>query len=305
MAKFEFTVDTKPMAEEISSVSKHVNVTTGAVVAMTTAVVLAEEKAADHVCSNVNRGFYSLIRSQISQKTAKLQSEVDSHLIQLMQQKKALMAIKGRMNRDYSMIAKRYLKLFNGLNANLKQRVFELDKPTINFAVKEVDQFSNRTKYLTATIPVSQLESLKGSQEMLAANLKLRGYNVIGSMKSFLLEMNTQKKLTDRILIKDVNYRDSAVLYIPIAISEKSLNNKDFGYDVLLSNRLLDYYTKSAISNTVMEKLEQFTWQDETTNTEEIKSEYVKLVAESPQTNRVKELAMKLFTTNAYQTIKS
>lgn len=305
MAKFEFTVDTKPMAEEISSVSKHVNVTTGAVVAMTTAVVFAEEKAADHVCSNVNRGFYSLIRSQISQKTAKLQSEVDSHLIQLMQQKKALMAIKGRMNRDYSMIAKRYLKLFNGLNANLKQRVFELDKPTINFAVKEVDQFSNRTKYLTATIPVSQLESLKGSQEMLAANLKLRGYNVIGSMKSFLLEMNTQKKLTDRILIKDVNYRDSAVLYIPIAISEKSLNNKDFGYDVLLSNRLLDYYTKSAISNTVMEKLEQFTWQDETTNTEEIKSEYVKLVAESPQTNRVKELAMKLFTTNAYQTIKS
>jgi hypothetical protein len=305
MAKFEFTVDTKPMAEEISSVSKHVNVTTGAVVAMTTAVVLAEEKAADHVCSNVNRGFYSLIRSQISQKTAKLQSEVDSHLIQLMQQKKALMAIKGRMNRDYSMIAKRYLKLFNGLNANLKQRVFELDKPTINFAVKEVDQFSNRTKYLTATIPVSQLESLKGSQEMLAANLKLRGYNVIGSMKSFLLEMNTQKKLTDRILIKDVNYRDSAVLYIPISISEKSLNNKDFGYDVLLSNRLLDYYTKSAISNTVMEKLEQFTWQDETTNTEEIKSEYVKLVAESPQTNRVKELAMKLFTTNAYQTIKS
>ena len=305
MAKFEFTVDTKPMAEEISSVSKHVNVTTGAVVAMTTAVVLAEEKAADHVCSNVNRGFYSLIRSQISQKTAKLQSEVDSHLIQLMQQKKALMAIKGRMNRDYSMIAKRYLKLFNGLNANLKQRVFELDKPTINFAVKEVDQFSNRTKYLTATIPVSQLESLKGSQEMLAANLKLRGYNVISSMKSFLLEMNTQKKLTDRILIKDINYRDSAVLYIPIAISEKSLNNKDFGYDVLLSNRLLDYYTKSAISNTVMEKLEQFTWQDETTNTEEIKSEYVKLVAESPQTNRVKELAMKLFTTNAYQTIKS
>lgn len=305
MAKFEFTVDTKPMADEISSVSKHVNVTTGAVVAMTTAVVLAEEKAADHVCSNVNRGFYSLIRSQISQKTAKLQSEVDSHLIQLMQQKKALMAIQGRMNRDYSMIARRYLKLFNGLNANLKQRVFELDKPTINFAVKEVDQFSNRTKYLTATIPVSQLESLKGSQEVLSANLKLRGYNVIGSMKSFLLEMNTQKKLTDRILIKDVNYRDSAVLYIPIAISERSLNNKDFGYDVFLSNRLLDYYAKSAISNTVMEKLEQFTWQDETTNTEEIKSEYVKLVAESPQTNRVKELAMKLFTTNAYQTIKS
>ena len=54
---------------------------------MQTAVIIAEEKAADHVCNNVNKGFYSLIRSQISQKMAKLQSEVDSHLMQLVQQK--------------------------------------------------------------------------------------------------------------------------------------------------------------------------------------------------------------------------
>ena len=65
MATFNYTVDTKPMAEEISSVSRHVNVTTGAVVAMQAAVIIAEEKAANHVCNNVNKGFYSLIRSQI------------------------------------------------------------------------------------------------------------------------------------------------------------------------------------------------------------------------------------------------
>ena len=80
MATFNYTVDTKPMADEMRSVSRHVNATTDAVVAMQTAVIIAEEKAADHVCNNVNKGFYSLIRSQISQKMAKLQSEVDSHL---------------------------------------------------------------------------------------------------------------------------------------------------------------------------------------------------------------------------------
>jgi hypothetical protein len=303
MTKFEFTVDTKPMADEISSVSRHVNVTTGAVVAMKTAVVLAEEKAANHVCDNVNRGFYSLIRSQISQKTAKLQSEVDSHLIQLMQQKKALIAIKARMNRDYNMIAKRYIKLFNGLNTNLKQRVFELDKPTINFAVKEVDKFSNRTKYLTATIPITQIESLKNSQQILSSNLKSKGFNVIGSMRGFLMEMNTQKKLTDRILIKDGRYRGNAVIYIPIAISEKLLSGKDVGMEVTLSNTLLDNYTKSEITNSVMESIPQLNWKDENEMFAEVKSEYVKLVSETSKSERVKELAMKLFLSNNYQTI--
>ena len=85
MATFNYTVDTQPMADEMSSVSHHVNVTTGAVVAMQAAVIAAEERAADHVCSNVNKGFYSLIRSQISQKLAKFQSEVDSNIIQLVQ----------------------------------------------------------------------------------------------------------------------------------------------------------------------------------------------------------------------------
>jgi flagellar biosynthesis/type III secretory pathway chaperone len=303
MTKFEFTVDTKPMADEISSVSRHVNVTTGAVVAMKAAVVLAEEKAANHVCNNVNRGFYSLIRSQISQKTAKLQSEVDSHLIQLMQQKKALIAIKARMNRDYNMIAKRYIKLFNALNSNLKQRVFELDKPTINFAVKEVDKFSNRTKYLTATIPITQNESLKNSQQILSSNLKSKGFNVIGSMKGFLMEMNTQKKLTDRILIKDGRYRENAVIYIPVAISEKLLNGGDSSLEVTLSNTVLDNYTKSEITNSVMESIPQLNWKDDSDIFAEVKSEYVKLVDETTKSERVKELAMKLFLSNNYQTI--
>ena len=85
-----YTVDTKPMANEIKNVSSSVSKTTIAVAAMQTAVILAEEKAtqkvllaeekaANLVCSNVNKGFYSLIRSQISQKMAKLQLRLFLH----------------------------------------------------------------------------------------------------------------------------------------------------------------------------------------------------------------------------------
>jgi len=303
MATFNYTVDTKPMAEEMRSVSRHVNATTGAVVAMQTAVIIAEEKAADHVCNNVNKGFYSLIRSQISQKMAKLQSEVDSHLMQLVQQKNALLSIKNRMQKDYNMIASRYIKLFNGLNSNLKQRVFELDKPTIDFAVKEVDKIYNRTKYLTATIPIAQLESLTASQKILASNVKYRGLNVINSMRSFLFEMNTQKKLTDKILINDGRYTETATLYIPILIYECNRDKTDAGVEISVSDIELDNISKSAIKNTAFAELNQIEWQAKSTPNAEVQSEFSKLVSSSSKSQRVKDMAMKLFQSNNYQTI--
>ena len=299
MATFNYTVDTKPMAEEIKSVSRHVNVTTGAVVAMQAAVIFAEEKAADHVCNNVNKGFYSLIRSQISQKMAKLQSDVDSHLMQLVQQKNALLSIKNRMQRDYNMIAGRYGKLFNGLNANLKQRVFELDKPTIDFAIKEVDKVSNRTKYLTATIPITQLESISLSQRIVASNIKHKGLNVIKSMRSFLFEMNTQKKLTDQILINDNKYTETATIFIPIVIFECNRDKTDSkNVEITISDVELDNLSKSAIQNTA----NRVEWSQKTIPNSEIKSEFSKLISSSAKSQRVKDLAIKLFHSNNFQT---
>ena len=303
MATFNYTVDTKPMADEMRSVSRHVNATTDAVVAMQTAVIIAEEKAADHVCNNVNKGFYSLIRSQISQKMAKLQSEVDSHLMQLVQQKNALLSIKNRMQKDYNMIASRYIKLFNGLNSNLKQRVFELDKPTIDFAVKEVDKVSNRTKYLTATIPIAQLESLAASQKIVASNVKYRGLNVIKSMRSFLFEMNTQKKLTDQILINDGRYTETATVYIPIVICECNRDKTGTGIEISVSDVELDNISKSAIKNTAFAELNQIEWQAKSLPNTEVKSEFSKLVSSSSKSQRVKDMATKLFQSNNYQTI--
>jgi len=302
MATFNYTVDTKPMADEMRSVSRHVNATTGAVVAMQTAVIIAEEKAADHVCNNVNKGFYSLIRSQISQKMAKLQSEVDSHLMQLVQQKNALLSIKNRMQKDYNMIASRYIKLFNGLNSNLKQRVFELDKPTIDFAVKEVDKVSNRTKYLTATIPITQLESLAASQKIVASNVKYRGLNVIKSMRSFLFEMNTQKKLTDQILINDGRYTETATVYIPIVICECNRDKTDGGIEISVSDVELDNISKSAIKNTVLAELNQIEWQAKSTPNAEVKSEFSKLISSSSKSQRVRDMATTLFQSNNFQT---
>lgn len=305
MAYIDCVVDTNPMAAEISSVSNHINGTTTAVVAMQTAVVLAEKKAADHVCDNVNKGFYTLIHSQISQKIAKLQSDVDSHLMQLNAQRKQLLSIKNRMERDYNMISRRYLKLFNGLNQNLKQRVFELDKSTVDFAVREVEKVSNRTKYLTATVPVSQLESLAASQKIIASNVKFRGFKVINSMTHFLDDMSEQKKLTDRILLEKSNVENSN-LSIPVVISEYNFDKSDSkSIDVVVDKEELSKQVQSTIKNAISLSVENIEWQAAKEIDKEVKSEFGKYLSNSNSSNRIKDLTNKLFMANNFQIIKN
>ncbi|MBP9795042.1 MAG: hypothetical protein KBD42_03345 [Chitinophagales bacterium] len=303
MATFNYTVDTGPMAEEIGNVSKHVNGTTGAVVAMRTAVIIAEEKASDLICDNVNRGFYSLIRSQISQKVAKLQSEVDSHLMQLVQQKNALLNIKNRMQRDYNMISGRYIKLFNGLNANLKSRIFALDKPTINFACNEIDKISNRSKYLTATIPISQIESISVSQKIIASNIKHKGMYVLNSMKLFIHDMNLQKLLNEQILIEDKDLKSIGNVFIPIAIIENNRGpSNQYNVEVIVTNNELNNNVRSEIINKLYSDFNKLNWAPGKTASSEVSMEYNKLVIASTKSVRIKELTLKYFQTNNYQT---
>lgn len=305
MASFSYTVDTSPMANEIRGVSKSVNKTTTAVVAMQTAVIIAENKAANHVCTNVNNGFYALIRSQISQKIAKLKSDVDSLFMELVQQKKALLDIKKRMEHDYHMITSRYVKLFGALDTNLKNRVFELDKPTFNFAYKDINRSSNRTRYLTATIPIAQLESISISQRIVASNVKQKGLGAIASLKRFLAEMNDQRKLTDRILIDDKRFSGSSSMqFVPVVICECVRDRiTDQQVEITVPEIELDHTAGSAIKNTIYSELPGLAWVQRSAIDPEVTSEFSKFLSNSAKSQRIKDVAMYLFHANVYQTI--
>jgi hypothetical protein len=306
MASFNYTVDTQPMAAEISSVSNHIKGTTAAVVTMQTAVIGAEERAADHVCTNVNKGFFTLIRSQISQKMARLQSDVDSHLMQLNQQRKQLLAIKGRMERDYNMISNRYMKLFNSLNANLKQRIYELDRPAMDFSMREMDKASNRTKYLTATVPLSQLESLAMSQKIVASNVKYRGFKVIGSMTNFLANVNDQKRLTDRILLSHSPFATNNTLFVPVVIDEYVIDKSDSrATSIIVNDTMLGGSKQSAIKNAISSDLRNIEWQSADKIDSEITSEFSKLQSVSKASQRVKDLTWRLFSASNFQVLKN
>jgi len=294
-------VTTEPMAREISGVSKTVVGTTAAVVAMQTAVVNAERQASNKICQNVNKGFYSLIHSQISQKIAKEQSEVDSLLMQMAVQVKQLREIRNRMERDYRRISATYRKLFGSLNQSLKNRIFELDRPVVDFSVKEVGKISNRPLNLVATAPFMQSESLTESQKIVSANVKKRSVAMLEFIKRFLLESRHQKEVTESVLYKKQMTLDTSALNVPAVICESITDvSENKNIKISLPQEVLSGYAKSQIKNSLYSNIPGIKWENGQAN-DMIKSEFSKLNSSSVSSERIKKTAMELFNKNEFQ----
>ncbi|MBR1798682.1 MAG: hypothetical protein IJ761_08230 [Bacteroidales bacterium] len=303
MASIDCVVDTQPMAREIDKVSHNVNQTKNAVIAMQMAVIQAEKEASDHVCSKVNLGFYTMIRSQISQKMAKLQSDVDSLLMQLSYQQKQLMAIKMRMERDYNMLLVRYNKLFNGLNQNLKQRVYELDRPTMDFAENQVEHITNRTKLMTATVPLGQTESVSQSQKILASNAKYQSKRVIDSMTRFLSDFNEQRQLTSTILLE--GKAQNGEWSVPVIVMQSNVDKNGTLVDrVLVNENAMSTSMQQAVRNTFSATSDGLEWKTATQPDKETSNEFAKLVERSNLSDRVKNLVSEMYRNNNYATLK-
>lgn len=214
------SVDTTPMAEEMHSVSNHVMGTTAAVVAMQSAVIAAEAQSANKVCSNVNRGFFTLVQSQISQKIASKQSRVEALLLQLSQQKRQLISIKTNMEREYGRIAERYLKIFTSINKELENRIRQVDQPVFELVNKHMATSSNRMNSLTSWVVTSQTEGIEQSQQILVSKMKRNAQVALEQSTDFLAQIGEQRVLIDKILIFNPKGNDENTCQIPVAICE-------------------------------------------------------------------------------------
>ena len=218
MGNFNITVDTDQMAHSIDGVSSHVNAVTAAVVGMQAAVLTAETAAANRICKQVDQGFFALVRSQITQKIAARQSVVDSRLLEMRQQGQALAAIKGRMERDYQMIAARYVRLFHSIDHSLRSRVLELDKAVSQLVNRELERIRIRLVSLQAQVPIHQLETVHSTQVVSVSQTKANAYRAIRAMHSFLSDSSRQAALLESILFDAAP--GSGLCYVPLLVLE-------------------------------------------------------------------------------------
>lgn len=302
---FDCVVDTTEMANSMKSVKGHVDTTTGAVVAMKGAVLQAEEEGARLVCKKVNQGFFSLIHSQISQKMAAMQSQVDAKYIRLNQQTKQLLGIRRRMERDYQMICARYAKLFGAINRNLRQRVVELDRPVMDFATTEADKVANRPNQTVACVSLGQSENVKTSQHIAASSLKKRAADTITSIRSFIAASNRLQAVTSRILLPRRTDDSLKLLVAPVAVLESTFDaSGNTVTHTFVSDLPMPESARSAVEHRVTDDIRsgQLQWKETSAINPEVVSRFRELVASSSLSRRRRDTMLRLFDAHNFQT---
>ncbi len=303
-------VDTVPFDHSVDKCNTNVNLLTTAVVATETAQVASINKNSQKVADTIIGGFFGYIRSEISQQVAELSQQIDAQIMHLRELAQSCVAKKKQMENDYNRISGRYFKIFNDLNHELDNRVYELDKPTFVFK-KETDSQKNRTSGndLVGTVAIFGSEC-GGLQSKLSASIaKKRALDTLNQAKIFLWQ---QKKLNHTIQQSMLNENDSSRKYSPVCLietsNEKKLTDKKlFTSDYIAG--LQDHSVKKELTEQFSESSGAFgpipaSYRDHLSlylNTE-INKAYA---ASNPHDTRVKDMIRKLADLGSIAVIKS
>ncbi|WP_298584208.1 hypothetical protein [uncultured Prevotella sp.] len=288
------------MAAELQSVSNHVKGTTAAVVTMQTAVIAAENKGANKVCSNVNRGFFTLMRSQISQKIANKQSRVEALIMQLGQQKRQLLSIKTNMEREYGRIAERYLRIFTSVNKELESRIRQIDQPVFELVNKHMMTSSNRMNALSGWVTTSQAEGITQSQQILVSKMKHNAQVALEQSTEFLSQIGEQRVLTGKVLISNPMGNESKTCQIPVVIWETLNDNSGIPRTEVNTPEALAKIHSDQINNVIRES-ETLPWGEDQSSM--VAEEFMSIVDSSASTPRVKDMIKKMFASSDYKTV--
>ena len=294
------SVDTAPMAAELHSVSNHLKGTTAAVVTMQMSFLSAENKGANKVCSNVNRGFFTLIRSQISQKIANKQSRVEALIMQLGQQKKQLLSIKTNMEREYGRIAERYLRIFTSINKELESRIRQIDQPVFELVNKHMMTSSNRMNALSGWVTTSQVEGITQSQQILVSKMKHNAQVALEQSTEFLSQIGEQRVLTGKVLISNPMGNESKTCQIPVVIWETLNDNSGIPRTEVNTPEALAKIHSDQINNVIRES-ETLPWGEDQSSM--VAEEFMSIVDSSASTPRVKDMIKKMFASSDYKTV--
>ncbi len=301
-------VDTKPFDKGVSNVNSNIDLLTGAVVASEAAQVASIHENSKKVGGTIVNGFFSYIRSEISQQISELSQNIDSQLMHLKELSKAVQSKKFQMKNDFERISSRYIKIFDELNSELSNRIYELDKPTFLFK-KETDKQAIRSvsNDLVNTATIFGFENSDLHSKISTSIAKKRAYDTILKARKFLSEQNVLNKTIHRSML---NENLDGFKFAPICFVETQNNINQLDKEIFTEeyiNYLGDDHAKEYLLNQFSSKSITWTAMESELN-ENIKmffnSELVKNYdAIDSHSVRVKEIITKLSSSNSINVI--
>lgn len=299
-------VDTNPFDRSVEHCGNNVNLLTGAVVATEAAEIISIEKNSKKVADTIVGGFFSYIRSEISQQISELTLNIEAQLMHLKELAQSCLDKKKQMEGDYFRISSRYVKIFDDLNNEISNRIFELDKPAFLFK-KETDNQKIRTSDndMVNTVAIFGLESSFLQSQIRTSVAKKRALDTLRTAKLFLWQQNN---LNTTIQQSMLNESVSGSIFTPVCFVETNTADKQISRSIYAA----EYLSVLNNKNNKTELIEKFTSNKITLDklppdeqkkislyfNEELN---IKSIANDQHAVRVREMIQKLASTNSNQ----
>ena len=301
MADFNITVDTQPMADSLDYVNSNVRDVTNSVVAMQSAVVIAQQRASEQIWQNVDTGFFLLMKSQFDQKIAAVSSKMLSTM-QLMETFKGdIDKIMVIMQDDYERIKARYFKHFSSLDKALETRIHELDKRAYEISRNyKMSQFKTGSEVIKAICYSNDTQMVNVKQTN--ATVKSKSTKSIGVMAENVIE---QMKYSDSVqsILKEIEFEKPSEEYVPVIFSETdSMMSEDSSVKNIVTSTEAAFSVNSKYLTQLKEKSESFSWKDiNDTEFEPIKRSFQQKVNAEISDERVAREMLRLFDESKWQ----
>lgn len=295
MSDFNITVDTSPMADSLDYVNSNVRDVTASVVAMESAVVVAQQEAANHICRNVDSGFFLLMKSQFDQKIAAVSSEMLSKMQLLETFKNEIDKIMAIMQDDYERIKLRYEKHFSSLNQALETRIHELDKRAYEISRNyKLSQFKSGGEVIKAICYGDDTQLINVRQA--SAVVKNRSAKSIAVMASDVIE---QFQYSDSVksILNDTGFEEKQAQFVPVIFSETdSMISENTSVKNIYTPDQAKYAHDSKFLNRLKDKSDEFEWKEVRENEfEPIKNSFQSKINSEISDERVAKEMLRLF----------
>jgi hypothetical protein len=206
----------------VAKVNNHVDVLTGAVVAMNAAQVAAIRQSAEEVSNSLLNGFFGTIKAEISQQLQALDSAVKATFGLILEQGKAVTQKKGQMENDFNRISSRYVNLFGNLDTECHKRIYELDKPAFNLSEKIQKKLINEAASGEgAKNFIAINEDASSKMMLLTSSLLKRVEEIIKTLHNYITQEIRLNALIDSF-VESKQIEENTALLIPVIFTESS-----------------------------------------------------------------------------------
>lgn len=184
------------------------------------AEMVSIRKNSETIASTIVSGFFSYIRSDLSQQISELRPKSESKVIELLKQKEAALSKMGQMTEDFNRIAARYTKIFSELDKETRNRILALDDSSFEIQKKlfeVIDLPVSGTLLSTATITNREETSIRS--KILSSRLRTGTMQLIKRATDVITSYNRLGERLKAILVNEVS-EEGTRKYLPVVFSE-------------------------------------------------------------------------------------